>query len=213
MEYSELEASERKILGKKVRQLRRRGFIPANVYGRNIPSTALQVDARALADIIRRVGTRRIINLKIAGAVSPRPVLIRSIQRKPMTGEILHVDLYEVSMREKLRLHLPVVLKGEAPALKNTDGILVRNLDTIEVEALPGDLPPTIEVDVSQLEQIGDSVLVQDLAPPKGVTILANPEDPVVTIAPPMAEEVPAEEAEEAAEAGEEEAGEGEERS
>lgn len=189
MERVELQASRREVLGKKVRFLRRRGIIPANVYGHGVPSEALQVDARTVAEVRRRAGLTRLIDLQIQRG-RPRPVLVRSLQRNPRTGEILHVDFYQVSMREKLRLHVPVVIVGDAPALKNTDGILVRNLDTIEVEALPGDLPPNIEVDVSHLNDIGDTVTVGELRAPERVTILAHSEDPVVTIAPPMAEEL-----------------------
>lgn len=201
MERAELQVSKREVLGKKVRHLRRQGLIPANVFGHNIPSEPVQVEARRLAEIFRRVGTTRLLELKIGEGARSRPVLIRGVQRNPRTGEFLHVDFYQISMRKKLRLHIPVVITGDAPALENTDGILVRNMDTIEVEALPTDLPPTIEVDVSHLRDIGDTVLVSDLKVPQGVTILANPEDPVVTIAPPMAEEVPEEAAEEAEEA------------
>ncbi|MGQ9674462.1 MAG: 50S ribosomal protein L25 [Chloroflexota bacterium] len=189
MERVELQASKREVLGKKVRFLRRRGIIPANLYGHGVPSEALQVDARTVAEVLRHAGLTRLIDLQIQRG-RPRPVLVRSLQRNPRTGEILHVDFYQVSMREKLRLHVPVVIVGDAPALKNTDGILVRNLDTIEVEALPGDLPPTIEVDVSHLNDIGDTVTVGELRVPERVTILAHAEDPVVTIAPPMAEEL-----------------------
>ncbi len=203
MERAELLVRRREILGKKVRHLRRQGIIPANVYGHNIPSEAVQVEARSLAETVRRAGTTRLIELKMEEGARPRPVLIRSLQRNPRTGEFIHVDFYQVSMRERLRLHVPVVMTGEAPALESTDGILVRNLDTIEVEALPGDLPPTIEVDVSHLRDIGDAVTVSDLTVPQGVTVLANPDDLVVSIAPPMVEEVeevPEEAAEEAEE-------------
>lgn len=189
MERAELQANKREVLGKKVRFLRRRGIVPANVYGHAVPSEALQVEARVMNEVLRRAGMTQLINLQIQGG-RPRPVLVRSLQRNPRTGEVLHVDFYQVSMREKLRLNVPVVIIGDAPALKNTDGILVRNLDAIEVEALPGDLPPTIEVDVSHLNDIGESVTVGELRAPDGVTILANAEDPVVTIAPPMAEEL-----------------------
>jgi len=201
----ELKVSPRQVLGKKVKRLRRQGIIPANVYGRGLESLAIQVPRDDLVHVLRTAGRNEIIYLRLDGE-EPRPTFARQIQRDPVTDAILHVDFYQISLKEKVRMEVPVALVGTAPAEQTYGGTLLHSLDRITVEGLPTDIPSLIEVDVSGLEEIDAAIHVGDLSVPGEVTVLTDPEVVVAKIAPPhvekeVEEEVVEEEvAEEAAE-------------
>ncbi|MFC1926533.1 50S ribosomal protein L25, partial [Chloroflexota bacterium] len=172
----ELKASARQILGKKTRFLRRQGITPANLYGHSIESIALQIETLDLKNILHSVGKTSLITLKIAGDKSPKTVMVRDIQRSPCSGDLLHVDLYQVRMKEKIKLEIPLHLVGEPPAVRQKKGILLQNLNTVEVECLPSDLIDHIEVDLSGLEEVDQVLLVKDLPVPASIAVLADPE-------------------------------------
>ncbi len=204
----ELNVSPRPVLGKKVKRLRREGIIPANVYGRALDSVAIQVARDDLVRVIRTAGRNEIIYLRLDGE-EPRPTFVRQIQRNPVTDAILHVDFYQISLAEKVRIEVPLALMGTAPAEQTYGGTLLHSLDSITVEGLPTDIPSVIEVDVSGLEEIDAAIHVAELNVPDEVTVLTDPEVVVAKIAPPhvekeieeeVAEEEEEEEAEEAAE-------------
>lgn len=218
----ELNVSPRPVLGKKVKRLRREGIIPANVYGRALDSVAIQVARDDLVRVIRSAGRNEIIYLRLDGE-EPRPAFVRQIQRNPVTDAILHVDFYQISLAEKVRMEVPLALVGTAPAEQTYGGTLLHSLDSITVEGLPTDIPSVIEVDVSGLKEIDAAIHVGELSVTGDVTVLSDPEVVVAKIAPPHVErevaevvveeavaEVPAEEAaaaEPAAEGGEEDEG------
>jgi len=182
MDQIELVAARRDILGKKVRFLRRQGLIPANLYGHNVESTALQIEASQLKHTLTKAGKSSLIALKVNGTKGPKMVIVRHLQREPLSGEILHVDLYQVKMEEKIKLEIPLLFVGEAPAIKERGGILVQNMSSLEVECLPADMPHNIEVDLSVLSDIDQAVHVKDLRADEGVTILTNPDQAIVQI-------------------------------
>jgi large subunit ribosomal protein L25 len=209
----ELSVKPRRVLGKKVAALRRQGVTPANVYGRNLESKAVEVETVVLTHLLRSAGRNVIIDLHIEGEDSPRPVMLRAVQREPATSRLLHVDFYQVSLTQKMRAEVPLILVGEAPAVAEFGGILLQSLDNITVEALPGDIPPHVEVDVSMLAQLDDAVHVRELPiDPTRVHVMTDLELVVAKVAAPRlvaAEEeeaVAAEAAPEAVEAAEEEA-------
>jgi large subunit ribosomal protein L25 len=183
MERIELPAATRDILGKKVRFLRRQGLTPVNLYGHNVKSTALQVDTIQLKHTLAKAGKSSLVALKVDGSKRPKMVIIRDIQREPLTGSVLHIDLYQVKMEEKIKLEVPLVFVGEASAIKDRGGILVQNMNTVEVECLPANMPYNIEVDLSVLKELDQAVHVNDLAFDEGVTILTDPEQSIVQIA------------------------------
>jgi large subunit ribosomal protein L25 len=197
MEKIELRARPRATLGKRVRFLRRKGIIPANVFGHAITSLAVELDAKAFREAFARAGRNALITLTVDGATEPRLVLIRGIQRRPTTGELLHVDLYQVSLTEKIRTSVPLVFVGSAPGVA-AGGVLLESLNAVEVECLPTDLISAIEVDLSGLAEIGDAILVRDLKVQPGITILTHGDELVVKVLPPEKEEVPAAPTEEA---------------
>jgi large subunit ribosomal protein L25 len=208
----ELRVEPREVLGKKVRALRSRGLTPANVYGHGVESQAVQADTPALTQFLRAAGRNVIIDLHVQGEARPRPVMVRAVQRDPVSDKLLHVDFYQVSLREKMRAEVPLVLVGEAPAVSAYGGILLQSLDTVTVEALPADIPPHIEVDVSLLTELEAALFLKDLAIDPKIQVLADPELVVAKVAAPrlvaeVEEEMAAEEevaAEEAAAAEEE---------
>jgi len=217
MKRHELDASKREVTGKKVRYLRRQGLVPANIYGHGIDSTAINVDTRSLKHLLVHAGKTDLISLKLDGSKEPVRVLMREVQRNPLTDEPLHVDFYQVSMTEKIKAEVPIVFVGDAPVLKKIkNSSLLHLLDSVDIEALPDDLPHSFEVDVSHLEELNDAIHVKDIATGRGVTLLSDPEQMVVKVAearkeeeivPPVAEaEVVEEGAEAAAAEGEGEA-------
>ena len=199
---TELSVGPREVLGKKVKQLRRQGLTPANIYGHRVQSTAIQVSTDGLRHVLRTAGRNDIVYLQLDGEEA-RPTFIRTVQRNPVTDAILHVDFYQISLKEKVRLEVRLYLVGEAPAVELYGGTLLHSLDEIAVEGLPTDIPSRIELDVSGLTEIGDSLHVRDLPIPPNVTVLTDPDLVVASVAAPAkaeveevaAEEVPAEEA------------------
>jgi len=192
--------------------LRRAQIVPGVVYGRDLKATSVQCGYLPLAKVVRQAGTSRLISLSIAGDKTQRNVLIREIQRDPVTDRMLHIDFYAIVAGQKLRLEVPLVQRGKSPA-EELGGIVSQVLDTIEVECLPEDMPAAIEVDLTKLATLHAHLTVGDLEIPANVTVLTPADAEVIHIAAQRKEEVeevaaPAEAAEgeaapEAKEAGE----------
>ncbi len=183
----ELKVSPRPVLGKKVKRLRREGIIPANVYGRALESVSIQVVRDDLVRVVRSAGRNEIVYLRLDGE-EPRPTFVRQIQLNPVTDAILHVDFYQISLAEKVRIDVPLAMVGTAPAEQTHGGTLLHSMDSIAVEGLPTDIPSVIDVDVSGLEEIDASIHVADLSVPAQVTVLSDPGMVVAKIAPPHVE-------------------------
>lgn len=214
MDRIELEVASREILGKRVKHLRRQGITPVHVFGHGIESLALQCDTKELERVLSRAGQTRLIDLKLAKEKKPRTVVVREFDRDWRRGELVHVDFYQVKMEEKIRLEIPVVLIGEAPALKAKTNMLDHALGTLTVECLPAKIPGSIEVDISSLTELDQAIRVKDITLDKDITVLNNPDlvvakislRPVEKVEEKVVEEVveaeaKAEVAEEAAEA------------
>ncbi len=183
MEKIELVAHKRETLGKKVRFLRRKGITPVNLYGHGVESSALQIETPALKKTLARAGMTSLVNLKIGSAKRSHMAIVRGIQRDPVKGDLLHVDFYQVKMDVKLKIDVPLVLTGKAPAVKDLGGILVQEMSSLEVECLPADMPHSIEADVSGLISLDQAIHVKDLKVGEGVTVLPDPEKTVAKIA------------------------------
>lgn len=177
-----LKVSKRTITGKKTRFLRRQGQTPAHLFGHGMESLALQCDTEALQDVINRKGTTRLLSIKIGSEKETRSVFIREIQRNALTGSLLHVDLYQVNKSEKIKVALPIVFKGSAPALKQKNNIIEHIVTELTVESLPDDLPPQIDIDLSVLTGSNQAITVQDLKLNPNVAIDANPDQIIVKI-------------------------------
>src|SRR5512136_792274 len=132
MAEMKLTASKRKALGKKVKTLRSAGKTPAHLFGHGLSSEALQCDTTELMKILTRAGTTRLVTLKIDGDKEPRAVFVREIQRDVMSRELLHVDFYQVRKDEKMQMDVPIVLVGEAPAMRGKGRLISRGITLLK---------------------------------------------------------------------------------
>jgi large subunit ribosomal protein L25 len=190
MDKIELKVTNREILGKKVKHLRRQSITPVHLFGHGIDSLALQCDTGELERVLGQAGQTRLITLKLAKEKKPRTVVIREFDRDWRRGELLHVDFYQVRMEEKIKLEIPVVLVGEAPALKSKTNMLEHELGTLTIECLPAKIPTSLEVDISSLTELDQAIRVKDVALDKDITVLNNPELVVAKISTRPVEKV-----------------------
>jgi large subunit ribosomal protein L25 len=172
----ELKVKTRDTLGKKVRFLRRQGLTPANLYAPKTESIALQVETPLLERLIAKVGRNALVTLRLDASKKPRPAMIRSIQRDPLTGSLLHVDFFQVELTHRLRADIQLIFLGEAPAAKRSNAMLIQNLTSLHVEGLPTDLPRGIEVDLSVLKEVDQAIHVRDIQLDDSLEILNDAE-------------------------------------
>ena len=201
MEDLTLQAARRDVLGKKNRFLRRQGITPTHLFGHSIESQALQCDTHQLKQIIAHAGTTRLISLKIDGEEQPKSVFIREIQMDVVSKQLLHIDFYQVKMGEKMEVDIPIVLVGEAPAMKGKGRMLTHGITSLSIECLPDKVPPQIEVDISILEEVEQPINVKDIVLDPGITVNAEPEQLVVKVTEVVVKEEEEVVAEEEAEA------------
>lgn len=191
MASAQIAADPRLVTGKQTSSLRRQGIIPAHLYGHGLESLTLQTTLSSVNNLLRTIERNTIIDLQINGEPQPRPVMLRGLQRNPATDELLHVDFFQISLTERLRADVQIIMRGEAPAVHVFGGILLQALDRITVEALPADIPGHIEVDVSGLEELEAAIHVRDLVLPPNVNLLTDPDQVVAKVAPPRVEAEP----------------------
>ena len=178
-----LEITPRTELRKQNRGLRAAGGVPGVVYGHRVDPVSVTLPRREFERAFHKVGRTQLLDLKIDGEGGSRKVLVREVQYDPRGGGVLHVDFYQVNLKEKITADVPVVLVGEAPAVQRRDGELQQNVNSLRVSCLPADIPEHVEVDVSGLEAVDDGIRVGQLFVPAEVEILNDPEELVVKIA------------------------------
>ncbi len=184
MEKLQLQAKARDVQSATANNVRSNGSIPAVLYGRNIPNVHLTVSQGEFEKLFRKAGESTIVEIKTDDGKTHN-VLIQAIQKHYLTSKITHVDFYEVSMTEKLTATVPLEFVGESHAVKILGGTLVKVIDEVEVECLPGDLPHSLEVDISVLKDFDVSILVKDIKLPNGVVFTGDPEETVANTQPP----------------------------
>ena len=193
MEMQELTITRREATGKEVaKRLRRAGHVPAILYGGAKPEPVL-LDPKAVLKMIHgHEGTTQLLTLKFDGEAGGgrRMAIIRDLQFDPVTEDLLHVDLQEVSADRTITVRVAVRPVGEPAGVKEQKGILNIVVHELEVSCLPTAIPERIEADVTAL-MIGDVLTVAQLRAPEGVRILTPPGQAVATVVPPMAEEAP----------------------
>ncbi len=189
METINLKANNREITGKKVKGLRRTDFVPAIVYGKKVKPQTLMVDKKEFDKVYKEAGENALVELETESG--KEKVLIVDIQRDPVTYDYLHVDFHKVKLDEKVKTEVPLEFVNEeiAPAVKELEGILVKEKTEIEVECLPTDIPHDIKVDVIVLKTFEDRILVSNLKVPANVEILNEADEIVVLAKPPRSEE------------------------
>ena len=188
MEEILLQVSKRDVVGKQVKTLRREGILPAIVYGRGISSIPISLNALKANQILSAISSSSLVVIEIDG--EKHTTLVREKQRDPVTGDVLHIDFYEVSMTEKLRTNVMLEFQGESPAVKELMGVLVNVTESLEIECLPQDLPNRIVADLSTLEEIGDSLYVRDIILPPNIELISDIDGLVVVISAPAVEEI-----------------------
>jgi large subunit ribosomal protein L25 len=186
MEKVVLQAQTRDVIGKQVRALRRQGLLPGVIYGHRLTPITVSLNAHEASMVLPRVSSSQLIDVVVDGV--NHTVLVRERQRHPITSVMLHIDFQAVSMTEKLRITVSLNFKGEAPAAKTYNGIVMTSREQLEVECLPGDLPDHLDVDLTVLTEIGDTLHVRDIALPAGVIVLDDPDDVVVVVSAPVSE-------------------------
>lgn len=190
-----LKAKLREITGKKVFQLRHEDLVPAVLYGHGIENKNLTLEYNQLEKVYNEAGESTIVDLEIEGGETVK-ILITEVVYDPVKHRLAHVDLKAINMKEKITANVNFNFIGEAPAVKE-GGILVQNLSDVDIKCLPGNLIHEIEVDLSKLEHIGDTITIGDLSIPEDVEILGHEAgDSIAIISQPRSEK-----AEEAAEA------------
>lgn len=186
----ELSATTRTLFGRKTKQLRKKGIVPANIFGKKIKSLAIELESGVLLDTMRKAGETGLIHLKIKGDNSVHPVLVSGYAQDPVTDSMLHVDFHEVDLKQKVTATVPLKTVGESEAVKS-GMVLVMMKNELEVEALPTDLPEAIEVDISALTEVGATIYVSDLKFDRSkVKVEIAAEEPIATIQEPAKEEV-----------------------
>lgn len=186
-DHAQLSAEPRQMTGKKVRALRRKGILPATVYGHNVTPTNIQINAHEMAGVLRHAGRTQLIDLVI-GSERPRPVFVKQTEVDAKRNVLLHVEFYQANLRETMHVSIPVHYTGESQAVKD-GGILLTILDHVEVECLPDNVPTMLEVDLSALSEINSQLHVSDLPVTGGVTILTPGDEVVAKVNPPVSEE------------------------
>jgi large subunit ribosomal protein L25 len=177
----QLNASTRKLLGKRSRRLHGEGKLSAVVYGHNTEATPLVLDRLEFQKIYVKSGRTHLVDLIVDGDRAEK-VLVREIQTHPRRLGPIHVDLYQVSLEEKITVEVPVHLTGESAAVKRGDADVLQPIHMVRVECLPTDIPEAFEVDLTSLEEIESELRISELIVPKGVTVLVDPEELVVKI-------------------------------
>ncbi len=175
-----LNAERRTVTGKKVGRLRRAGLLPAVVYGPDSEPLAVQLNAREATRVIRKIEGTQLVDLVVDGKT--RKVLVHELQRDAIRGDYLHADFYAPDMTRPLRVAIPIHLTGSSFAVTGHSGVLVRGLTDLGIECLPGDLIPSISVDISPIQEIGQAIYVRDIQVPATIKVLSDPDDMVARV-------------------------------
>lgn len=183
----ELTAQKRTVFGKNVKDLRAKGLIPAELYGHGLKNEHLTVTLKEFRKVFRAAGESTMINLVLDS--KKLPVLIHEVTVDPVTDALNTVDFYQVRLDEKMNIKVPLIFAGESPAVKEKQGVLVKAVSEIEIEAFPADIPHDIKIDITKLTDIGQSVKVGDLTIPANVKVLIDLETVVATVSARITEE------------------------
>ena len=187
----ELKAEKRELIGRKSRSLRKKGFLPAVIYGPKLKSASVSVEAKVFNSVWKKAGESTVVTLEVPEGqkISKHSVLIYDVAKEPLTGQPVHVDFYAVDITKAVTAEILLHFVGDPPAVKDLSGVLIKILHEIEVEALPMDLPHEIIVDTSVLRSFADKIFVKDIKVGPKVKILADAEEVVAIIEPPRSEE------------------------
>ncbi|MDO8600032.1 MAG: 50S ribosomal protein L25 [bacterium] len=182
-----LHAEKRTIFGKKVKNLRKEGVIPAVVYGESVETMPLSVPRKDFEKVYREAGESTVVELKVEG--KPLNVLIYDVTTNALKGDPEHIDFYALRMDKKVKMKVPLEFIGESPAVNNDGGVFVKVMQEVEIEALPKDLPHELHVDISGMAVLESRIFIKDIKVPAGVVIEVSPEDVIAIVEAPRSEE------------------------
>jgi len=185
----EIAVAGREAHGKQNKALRRGGVVPGVLFGKSTGSIPVQVDGKQLELLYHQAGRTSVVRVSVDGG-SPTSAIIKGIQRNPLTGKALHVDLFAVDLTQEMQADIPLVFTGTSQAVEMEAAILFTALDHLKVRALPADLPHEIDVDLAPLTDMDATIHVRDLVVDERVTVLNDPDDLVAKVTPPREEEV-----------------------
>ena len=185
-ERKQIKAELRTVLGRKVRQLRKDGFLPATVYGRNFEPISIQFKAMELERLFNEVGESGLVELLVD--TQKIPVLFRNPQYSPVESELVHIDCYKVNLKEKITATVPIEFIGESQAVKEGNN-LVEVSNEVEIEALPADLPESITVDITVLNTVDDMITVGDIKLDEKMEMVTQADQVIVKVEKPRVEE------------------------
>ena len=188
MDVQTLKLERRELTGKKVRSLRRQGIIPAHVYGADIEPASVQVDERTLNRLLPSVGSNIPVSVEYDGQDTENICFVREVQRHPVSDAVIHVDFMRVDVSRAVSAEVPLTLTGTSAAVANMAGTLLQSVQSLLIEALPMDMPAEIIVDISVLNALDSTLSVSEITVPGDVTVLNDPDDTVIRIAPPRLE-------------------------
>ncbi|MFH1207922.1 MAG: 50S ribosomal protein L25 [Patescibacteria group bacterium] len=183
-----LPATLRSQVGKQSASVRREEKLPAVLYGHGIKNVNLTVDYRIFQKVYRQAGGSRLVDLQVGGA-KPVKVLVQHVQKHPVSDLFMHVDFHQVRMTEKISAAIALNFIGTSKAVKETGGILVKNLTECKVECLPQDLVQAIDVPIDALNTFDDNIRIRDLVVPPGIMVKEKEDEVVVSVQPPRSEE------------------------
>ena len=178
-----IEVKKRETVGRTVKKIRKQGILPAVLYGPEIKNINIELILKDFEKAYKEAGESSLISLKIGK--ENYSVLVHEVKNDPLTGRPIHVDFYQPILTEEVEAWVPLVFEGEAPAVKDLGGTLIKEVQEIEVKALPEKLPHEIKVDVSCLKTFEDEILVKDLNLEEGVSTKKEPEDIIALVTPP----------------------------
>ena len=187
METHTLSLSQRTVTGKKVKQLRKQGILPVHMYGSGIDSQSLQAASGDLRRLLPQVGANIPVSVKIEGSSEENICFVRDVQRHPVTEDLLHIDFIRVDVTQTISAEVPINLVGAAPATQR-GGTLLQPLTTLLVEALPMNIPASVEADISSLDDFEKSIVVSDIAVGDNITVLTESDEFVARVSPPRVE-------------------------
>jgi large subunit ribosomal protein L25 len=178
---------QKRNMSDKAAVLRKKGLIPVELYGKGSENIHSVVAVKDFKKVFKEAGENTVINAVLDG--KKYPVIIHDVSYDGVSGDILNIDLYKVRMDEKIKLMIPIEFIGISPAVKEKNGLLIKSLQELEVEALPMDIPHALRVDVSKILEIGQSLYVKDLDLPKTAKALVGPDTVVATVTAKLTEE------------------------
>ena len=188
MEVTTLQLEPRTVLGKKVKQLRQKGYTPVHLYGSGIGASSHQIETRILGQIIPEVGTNIPVTVKVSGDETDHVCFIREIQRHPVSEELLHVDFLRVDVTKSIQSRVPITLLGEPSAVQDLGGTLIQAQQFLIIESLPLDVPGSVSIDISHLDTFEKAIYIRDITVGDNVTVTADPDQMVARVIAPRVE-------------------------